>query len=342
MFKVHIDYDEKFVCGLQNVFFYNENNGIRERILSGQHMLGMECIDKEEKIQICDILLSLANDEKYDENERADAADVVLRMGIDDQVSKARECINKLGLAAVDTSSTSLFSRAKTVYSNSQNVHDDKISECVEKAIEKFSKETHIHLRPFSDVYQEVTDLLRSFELPPKKRFSALKSLNRISIDTATFTQSKITIAEIFIHVWIRICRYEEKKREALEKFLIYELIDMGDTCSSGHAGRLVNVLSTEDSSLRISFESQIIANIAGRINAKIRDLKDDDLKDSLTTGMLSDADKEDRDKLKTFLENMRPDLYKELTVEFVKGGYVSQTEFDKSFEKGFSQWLPN
>ena len=44
-----VPYDEEFVFALQVIFFYNDKNGIRERILSGQHMLQMQCVSQEEK-----------------------------------------------------------------------------------------------------------------------------------------------------------------------------------------------------------------------------------------------------------------------------------------------------
>ena len=52
----------------------------------------------------------------------------------------------------------------------------------------------------------------------------------------------------------------------------------MNDTCSSGNIGRLVNVLSFVDDTLRISWEDQLKGNFHGRLIAKIRNCLDKDI----------------------------------------------------------------
>ncbi len=209
--KLMVAYDEQFVYGLQMAFFNNPKNGPRERILSGQHLLDMhpETCSFEQKEEIGNTLLRVAESEEFDHNTRADAADVVVRLGTDEQVLTARDLITKLGFSAVDTSgnnAASLLERTKTVYTNAQNVHDEKLNECVEKFIEKMRKEAHkFRARPYHEIHQEISDLIRSFKLEPRQRIAAFKALNRISIDTATFTKYKVGIAEIFTQVWMRV-----------------------------------------------------------------------------------------------------------------------------------------
>lgn len=349
--KIKIPYDEEFVYGLQSCFFYEEANGVRERILSGQHMIGMTCVDEEEKDKIIIILLGIAEHEDYDENTRADAADVVLRMGTEKQITKAREIITKLGYSALGKGDKkNVLDRVKTIYSNSQNIHDEKIAECVGKFIEKLIKE-NAKARPYHEIQQEVVNLLkrRTEEdgedgeplLDNKKKFSALSALNRVSIDTATFTKHNISIAEVFSHVWLKILTHKEGTdiRKMLENRLIEELVEMGDTCSSGHAGRFVNVLATVDSDLQISYESQIAANLAGRINARIRDNPDSDLRASISMGMLPDAEEEDIFAFKNFLTTTLAALKVELHKEFVGEKYISNSEFEKFYSAASEQW---
>ena len=60
---------------------------------------------------------------------------------------------------------------------------------------------------------------------------------------------------------------------------LLEELVDMSGTCSSGFASRLVNVISGfGDFNIRISWKDQIIANLTGRLNAKIKNIISTDL----------------------------------------------------------------
>jgi hypothetical protein len=329
--KVQIPYDEEFVYGLQNAFFFNEKNGVRDRILSGQHILQMECVEKKDKIEVGEKLMAIAADTTLEENVRADAADVMLRLGIDDQVGRSRDIINQIGFTA--TGSTPL-DRIRTLYSNSQNIHDDVISECILKFIEKIQ---NTRLRSYQEVYQEVSDLVRSHKLVPKSRIAAFKALNRLSVDSSKFSSKGITLAEIFIHVWDQISKYNDEQRELLETRLVEELVDMGDTCSSGHAGRFVNILAPVDPAIRISFESQIIANISGRFQAAIKKLSQSD-QDSIIMAYMENADAPDVLVLTNFLETFVPSLKKELYKEFVGGGYVKKKEFEEAFELGVSQ----
>lgn len=344
--KIKIPYDEEFVYGLQSCFFYEETNGVRERILSGQHMLDMECVEDSEKIEIADILFAIADNADYDENTRADAADVVLRLGSEEQVVKARELIMKLGYSALGKGDKkNMLDRVKTIYSNSQNIHDDKIAECVAKFIEKIIKENAKAL-PFEDVHQQCVDLIKAraaqkgSTLDNEKKHRALKALNRVSIDTATFTKYNIGISQVFVHVWMKIGTHKGDVRLMLEDRIIEELVEMGETCSSGHAGRFVNVLAAVDVELRISYESQITANLAGRINARVKLITDADLRASIAMGMLEDADEEDIAAFKSFLSTTLPELKIELYKEFVGEKYISAAEFDKFYLAAEKQWL--
>ena len=337
--KIKIPYDEDFVFGLQNCFFYEKGNGIRERILSGQHMLDMSCVENKEKTEIGNILLGFAEDDKNIENVRADAADVVLRLGNDEQKEKARNIITNLGFSALGKGNKkNILDRVKTVYSNSQNIHDENISECVAKFIEKIIKEKK-ETKTFEDVQKECINLIKSKTKDNERKHKALKSLNRVSIDTATFTKYNVSISEIFVHIWMRITNYEGDVRKMLEERIIEELVEMGETCSSGHAGRFVNVLASVDVDLRISYESQIEANLAGRINARVRLVEDSDLRASIAMGMIEEASEDDKNALKTFLATTLIELHDELEKEFVGEKYISSAEFEKYYSKAASQW---
>ena len=145
--KLNISYDEKFVCGLQKVFFYSDEDDPRNKILSGQHLLQMssECMDSAAKEDVCRLLLVIAKNTELENDVRADAADVLLRTGVDNYVSTAREVISHLGYsevlekraASAAGGEVSLLSKAKTIYNNSQNVHNSKVEEGVEKFITK-------------------------------------------------------------------------------------------------------------------------------------------------------------------------------------------------------------
>lgn len=338
--KLKIPYDELFVFGLQSTFFYSSTSGIRERILSGQHLLQMGCVELDEKVTIGDTLLSFARDQNLEENIRADAADVVLRLGHGLQIDQARNIITEIGHSVVGIKGVGTMNKVKTIYNNSQNMHNQKIGESITKYINKLVKDHTLKIRPYHEIQQEVSAVIKGMDITKEERYSAYSALNRISIDTATFTSHNITISELFVRVWIKIRSYKDETKETLETRMVEELVDMGETCSSGHAGRFVNVLSAVDNELRIGFEDQVIANVAGRVNARVRAIQDSDYKASVSMGMSKDADPQDKENYRKFITDALEELHKELYAEFVNGGYTAEKEFNEYFELARKQWL--
>jgi hypothetical protein len=339
--KLKIPYDEEFVYGLQTNFFYNDKNGVRDRILSGQHLLQMELVESREKEEVGETLLNFAEDAKNDENTRADAGDVIFRLGTSDQKKRARTIITDLGFSTTDSHKIgvgSLMDRTKSIYSDSQNIH--QFQSQIDKFIEKIINETEIKILPFHEVHNEVINYLRIKILDKKVLVQSFKALNRISIDTARFTSHKVTLAEIFVHIWARIIKYDSGRQEELKKRMMEELIDMGDTCSSGHSGRFVNILSEVDISLKISWEEQILSNMAGRMLARIRDCPNSDTRASLAMAESELADDEDKIIYKDFIKENLTSLRKELYKEFVNENYVTEEEFNEAFNSGVKKWL--
>jgi hypothetical protein len=341
--KIKIPYDENFVYGLQMAFFERKENGVRERILSGQHILGMqEASSSDDKEEVTKALLDMANNEAYDENVRADAADVVLRLGSASATKLARDIIIKLGYSGIGKGGAGI-DRIKMIYNNSQNMHDEKISESVSVYIEKMVGGLDASkILPFDKVRNSIMELVKDRGYDPKQKHKVKAALNRVSIDTATFTSLNLTLCDILSCVWLKICEAGSSKdntRRMLEDRLLEELSEMGPTCSSGHSGRFVNVLSAVDNTLSISFEDQIIANVAGRINARIRGVPDPDAKMSIQAGMFPQADEEDIVVYKKFIEGAIVELREEMHKEFVGDGYVSEAEFTMYFNRAIADW---
>jgi hypothetical protein len=92
----------------------------------------------------------------------------------------------------------------------------------------------------------------------------------------------------------LRINDYEEDKLNVLKTRFFEELCDMSDTCSSGHSSRFINVLSTYDSTLKLEWGDQICSNIKGRLNARIRDCEDEELRDMLIVAQTEMAEEDD------------------------------------------------
>lgn len=326
--KLLVIYDEDFVYKLQTIFFANDKNGIIERILSASHMLQMECVTSSRKIELAQILLEISQNENYGEAVRANAADAVLRLGSPDQRLIARTIIGELG---------GHDGTRRTVYTDAQNVHNSKINRQITLFIERMIVENKTIL-PFNDVYEQVGRLVREQGLSIENRQKALKALNRIAVDTATFTEKDVTIAEILIHIWTKINNYPVEVKSELEKRLIEEFIDMAEWCSSGHSSRLINILSGYEETFSISWEDQIQANIQGRLEAKIKEVDDEELRDNILLGMLEGS--EERDIYLNFLREKEEELRSELYDEFVIGGYLDEEQFTAYFNSSYYKWL--
>ena len=328
--KLPVPYDEEFVHRLQTSFFFNADNGARERILSGQNLLEMKMVGPEEAQKVEAGLLGLAEDPARPDAVRADAADVLIRTASGDAKARAQAIIAALGYSAVR-------SRDQTVYSDRQNVHTTAISESARAFIRAISADPHYEkIESFSSVYAEVTALVSAADLTPEARAQCFRALDRISIDTATFTETHLGISDVFCYVWHRIKNHPDFRAE-LETRLLDELGDMADTCSSGHTWRFVNVLSVYDGDLlRISWKEQIQANIIGRLSATIRDIPDETLKDLVALGSMENAEPEEARAFREFADAALADLYSELRKEFVEEGkHLPLDRFDVYFREG-------
>jgi DNA-binding cell septation regulator SpoVG len=338
--KIKVPYDEGFVFCLQDPFFWNSLNDTRYRILSGQHLLQMSSRVKFDRIKIEEVLLHFSQDIQNSENTRADAADVVLRLGSSVNRMLARAVITELGFSADGEKK-----HIKTIYDDSQNVHNSVINDQVNSFLTKIlDPSSRNSMKSFKDINHEISVKIREdkYGLSQKIKNAIYKTLSRISVDTASFTKYNATLAEILCHVWARIHSKEFDKdvQDLLEIRLFDELSDMSDTCSSGHASRFVNVFSTVDTTLAISWEDQIKANLKGRIQAKIRDCKDEDTQAAIAMGTMEGADKEDILAYHKFLLECITEIHEILIEEFVDEGYIKENEFEAHFEKAKREWI--
>ena len=331
--KLPVQYDENFVHSLQTAFFTNVANGARERILSGQNLLEMKTVTLEEYKEVEIVLLEMADNPANSDNVRADAADVLIRTTKGETKARAQAIIAALGYSAVR-------SRDRTVYSDRQNVHTTAISTAARAFIQSIVSDPDYVSESFLAVHTEVSSLVRRSDLVKEDRDKCYRALDRISIDTSTFTEYNLGIADVFCYVWHRVKSHPEFRGE-LEKRILEELVDMADTCSSGHTWRFVNVLSVyEGDILQISWEDQIKANIVGRMSASIRDIKDETLKDLVALGSMENADPEEARAFRQFADRALGELYHELRKEFVvEGKHLALEQFDLYFKEGASRY---
>jgi hypothetical protein len=288
---------------------------------------------------VVEVLLAVASDSARENNVRGDAADAVLNGGTRPQRVQARKILADLGFSGVDRNSKYITSRSRNIYNNEQNVHDESIAESIIRFIEIMVSSDDIGKLNYATVNEEVIQLINEKLTVKADKIKALGALKRVERDTATFSSYKTTIAEILVHVWLRISSYSEEMQTELKQRLLEELLEMGETCSSGHCARFINVLSSVDPQITISFESQIAANLAGRINARIRAIADPELADQINTGMMRESEPEDRQAYLAFVETSIAEIEVEMRKEFVEGQYVSTVDFEQFFAEAKKEW---
>ena len=246
-----------------------------------------------------------------------------------DVKARAQAIIAALGYAAVR-------SRDRTVYSDRQNVHTTSLSTSARSFIQSIATDSDYVAETFLAVHTDVSALVRKSELSQEERDKCYRALDRISIDTSTFTEYHLGIADVLCYVWNRV-KNHPTFREELEKRVLEELVDMADTCSSGHTWRFVNVLSVyEGDILQIGWGDQIKANIVGRMSASIRDIQDEALKDLVALGSMENADPDEARVFREFADKTLKKIYHELRTEFVvEGKHLEVDQFDLYFKEG-------
>ena len=298
--KLECDYRYKTILSLENKnildyldflshaaleFFYKKTNRTFYRILCGQ-VLMQTCKSKLHSISLINIentLLEFSQDVDLDYNLRADAADVILRLGSEANKILARELIMILGRQ----------NDVKTIFENAQNVHITEIEESVVEVLEFLSS---IEMKTIAGIpgspvinydyiKKEIDEMIKnkipSGALPiddPKiqeynEKLDKINiSMNRIYLDRALYSNYNCTLLHILLKVWTYLTSHECE--QDMRHRLLEELVDMSGTCSTGFAGRLVNVICGFGKfNLRISWRDQIVANFNGRLNAKARDI---------------------------------------------------------------------
>lgn len=171
----------------------------------------------------------------------------------------------------------------RTVYSDTQNVHNTKINQSV------------LHTaKTLQEMYKDLIgiDLLENIRTILLQKFSAdsktiTNSLKYIQESTATFGIG-ITLQDTFKAVWLWIHdKNTIEQIHELEKRLVEEIKEMHGFCTTGHLARLVNVIQgfTDDENLiiKISDTDQYKAVIKNYLTKKLQECKDPEVIDGMT-----------------------------------------------------------
>ena len=199
-------------------------------------------------------LYQLAKRETEDIQIRSEAADILIRLGTPNFRRVAHDIINTLGNHYVEK-------RMRTIYSNSQNVHDI------------------INIKPTIDILvQYTTPLIISLDdilqWLNDKDARAKESFQRIILDTAMYHGYRMS--DILRHVYQRAHSILEFS-DAIKQRLIEELLDMNGWCSTGHIVRLLNTLQGFDPLIQLALSSkdEIYAAVNSRLTTHMRSVSE-------------------------------------------------------------------
>ncbi len=286
-------------------------------------------LSQPEKAYTLQQLVMFASDSTLDYNLRADATDVLLRHGDATTSVFAEEMILFLGRENKIT---------RTLYDNAQNVHVQEIEASVQKTLEVLiTNLSHVKDKyTFDDIKTSIFEFLQTLrtsgELGTLNADRITISLNRIFVDRALYSKHSIHLVGILTYVYAYIQNQKDgsegNKKEMMLR-LSQELDDSAGLCSTGYANRLINAITGfGEFTLSIGWREQIVSNFAGRLNAKIRALENEDIKGNILEQLTISTTSPDLRKdflkfLRDNFSNIREELYSEFK------DHLDDTTFD-------------
>lgn len=183
----------------------------------------------------------------------------------------------------------------KTVYNDSQNVHNSKINRTVINILtslyDKYKDIITLKGTTAEVNFRHKKSILSSIETSLTDKYPFQKELiytfsTYIKESTANFGEG-LSMLDAFLSIWLWI--RDHKHREELEKRLLEEMKEMNGHCTTGHLARLMNVIQgfTEDESLciRISDKDQCISVVKTYLTNELVKCEDEEVIAQMTEG---------------------------------------------------------
>lgn len=174
----------------------------------------------------------------------------------------------------------------RTVYEDSQNVHNTSINQNVLKIATNLVKKYQDFIQWDTDhiIIDEIIFTLGEKYADQKKKIA--KVLRYIKRSNATFGINT-TMQDTLKSVWCFI--QEHKHQETLEQRLVEEISEMNGMCSTGHLSRFISVIQgfVDDESLILTIDQfdQLTAVIKHYLNKCLQECTDEQVHDSMLDG---------------------------------------------------------
>ncbi len=319
-----------FIRELCIVFLSNEQNDTEYRTLAGQYVLQKCCLSSAELELVEKTLLFIAENIKLEYNIRADATDVLLKLGSESTKKIAQQIIMTLG-----TGNKKIYN----IYDNAQNVHIQEVEASIQNTIEFLQGFEVMKIDGVSITFDTVQNKIMEYSKQCSNEIlERIKvALNRIELDRALYSKYSCSLVHILLKIWTFICGHESE--DAMKQRLLEELTEMAGTCSSGYASRLINTISGfGDFGIRISWRDQIVANLTGRLNSRIKDMDNLRLQEKILEQMtLENSDFRARRNFLKFLRQNLSSIREEMHSEFKK--HIRDCDFDLYFRSAVTMY---
>lgn len=204
---------------------------------------------------------------------------------------------------------------------SSQNVH--MINADVDKWLQEYLSTPNTK-KP-TEVIKDLEELYK--ETVSNANFDKIKyALQRIELDNSLYGKSHLRLGTILARVWVLIENHKDKVE--LQKRLCEELIEMSETCSTGHLYRLMNVFSgfghaslTVDPAVELkSVINKRVENYLATLSSELRDVVMDAWMD------------QDEGVLQKYLYKQLSEIHDEVYVDYVGQGIMQQQDFSTSY----------
>lgn len=250
------------------VSFLAGDNGVCERILAAQYLLSQ--YPEDNYSQCIDTMISICHTDIYEYKSRADAVDVILKYGREADKDIGKRLLEKIILLGNSNK------KPVNIYQNPQNAHSQTIEESSCKILEMIMA---IPLMKIDNGNEISYEFVRAHLTSSDDKNSISITLNRIDLDVARYTKFNTTLNFALVYMYSFINSQEEGLKEILMFRLIEELSESSGLCSTGIFERIMNTVSgfVGDLKITISFEEQILGNLTGRLNARIRKIQNDE-----------------------------------------------------------------
>ena len=329
--------EDNLVYELYPYFYYlsiKKNYPLELTLLAARYIIMSYPYDSNERVDVLDYLLEIADDKKETVYARAECADILYTFGEGNEIYYGKKIISELGIDENE--------ERKTIYTNLQNIHNEKITESVIKIIRSLKREFHSILgKLFTEKYtmdnvrNDLNETIKIKDECEEKRENVNKFLFRIMTDPSRYEQ--MSISEIMLLVYYKIQKFDEETKQVCIHRLLEEAEESLETCSSGYLTRIINVLSGfvegEDMQLRLDPKDELRSAIFARIHQRIRSLPDV-LRNDVLEGLTSDKE-EDKEWFDQFMDYYSPE--EELWKEYKD--IMSESDFKDVFIKSVNEY---